>query len=109
MHPVFSKGMVLQRNVENTIWGWASAGEVVNVDIGNYSVKTTAGKTGQWSVNIKPFSKGGPHVMTVSSVTNGTKTSIDVTNIADGNYIWNVQVVQLHCVCLSLVRLQDVT
>lgn len=27
LHPVFANNMVLQRDVENTIWGWTSSGE----------------------------------------------------------------------------------
>ncbi len=33
-HPLFCEGMVLQREADVPVWGWAKAGETVTVEFG---------------------------------------------------------------------------
>ncbi len=45
---IFSDGMVLQRDRDNTIWGWADPGETVIVAIAGINTRTTANQDGRW-------------------------------------------------------------
>ena len=45
-----SDKMVLQRDVELNIWGWASAGEKVTVRFNGAYYETEANSNGEWSV-----------------------------------------------------------
>lgn len=66
LHPVFANNMVLQRDVENTIWGWTSSGEKITVKIGDKIASCVADSTGKWTATLEPFSAGGPYQMTVT-------------------------------------------
>lgn len=63
--------MVLQRNSEVKIWGWADAGEAVNVtgDWLNTTASVKADAKGQWQVSLKTGKAGGPHVITIAGET----------------------------------------
>ncbi len=54
----FSDNMVLQRNADISIWGWAEAGEQIHVIIKNKTYKAKAGNNGNWSVSIGRFQTG---------------------------------------------------
>jgi sialate O-acetylesterase len=62
---LFSDHMVLQRDMELRIWGWADAGEAIEVNLAGVSRKTTAAGDGRWSVLLLPFSAGGPFILEV--------------------------------------------
>lgn len=64
---VFGDGMVLQRDREVPVWGWASPGANVTVDVADQSVGTTADNTGRWEVLLDPVEAGGPHELVVQS------------------------------------------
>ena len=71
---ILGSGMVLQRESEVAIWGWAAAGEVVTVT-GNWLDKSVTSVTdlhGDWHLRIKTDEAGGPHRITIS----GTNTII---------------------------------
>ncbi|HEY9062798.1 MAG TPA: hypothetical protein VIO64_20215 [Pseudobacteroides sp.] len=67
IHSMFADHMVLQRDVENPVWGWTAPGETVTVEIGGRISTCTAGSDGKWMVKIGPFSKGGPYEMKVTA------------------------------------------
>ncbi len=77
VHPLFanvrlpkliSDRMVLQRDVELKIWGWADAGERVTVRFqGNY-YDTEPNAEGKWFVTLPPQKAGGPFVMEVNEI-----------------------------------------
>lgn len=48
----FGDHMVLQREAPIRIWGWAEAGESIEVAIGSAKVKTVADTNGRWSVEL---------------------------------------------------------
>ena len=51
---VFGDNMVLQRNTEAPVWGWADPGEEVTVTTcWKATAKTKADAGGKWSVKIK--------------------------------------------------------
>jgi len=69
---LFSDHMVIQRETEIRIWGWADAGEKISVSLGIGSGQTTADSNGHWRVNLPPMRAGGPFALTVQ----GKKTKV---------------------------------
>ncbi|MRR21462.1 hypothetical protein EG830_00575 [bacterium] len=64
---LISDGMVLQRDTELKIWGWASPGENVTVEFTGAKYSATAGLSGEWMVVLPPVKAGGPYTMTVAA------------------------------------------
>jgi len=62
---LFTDHAVLQRGVEVPVWGWATPGEEVSVNIAGQSHITKAGKDGKWQLRLQPREAGGPFEMTV--------------------------------------------
>jgi len=58
---LISDGAILQREVELNIWGWASAGEKVELVFKNNSYKTEADRNGHWKLILPPQKQGGPY------------------------------------------------
>lgn len=61
---LISDGMVLQRDTELRIWGWASPGENVTVEFIGTKFSATADASCKWMVILPPLKAGGPHTMT---------------------------------------------
>lgn len=64
---IFGDHMVLQRETEVAVWGWADAGEHVTVQ-GSWSEEarvTVTGSDGRWSVRVATPGAGGPHTLSV--------------------------------------------
>jgi len=59
--------MVLQKDTKLKIWGWASAGEKVEVKFQNKTFKTTAGTSGKWMIDLPPQKAGGPYTMNINA------------------------------------------
>ena len=57
---IFSDGMVLQRDKQIPIWGFADANESVEIHFNKQVKKTTADKNGKWTVNLSAEKAGGP-------------------------------------------------
>ncbi|ULC60719.1 sialate O-acetylesterase [Flaviramulus sp. BrNp1-15] len=71
--PAFiSDGVVLQRNAEVKIWGWASPNEKVKVNFIEETYQTQADLQGKWVLTLTNLKAGGPYTMTIS----GTNTII---------------------------------
>src|SRR5881394_3345802 len=66
LHPLFASDMVLQRDVEDPIWGWTDPGKRVTVSMNGKTATATADQTGKWLAKIGPFQAGGPYELTVS-------------------------------------------
>ena len=49
---IFSASMVLQRDAEVPIWGWADPGDSVSVSFASHKVSATVGDDGQWLANL---------------------------------------------------------
>ena len=79
---LISDGMVLQRDADLKIWGWASEGEKITVQFNGSSYKTTANSKGNWEVTLPKMSAGGPYEMKID----GTN-SITVSDILIGD-VW---------------------
>jgi sialate O-acetylesterase len=65
---VFGDNMVLQRETQVAIWGWADAGSKISVtpswDSKNYTVKTDP--SGKWKLKIATPQAGGPYELSIS-------------------------------------------
>jgi sialate O-acetylesterase len=79
---ILSNNMVLQRNTDFRIWGWADKGEKVTVLLNDVERKVKAGKDGNWSVLFPAMKEGGPYTMLVKG-----KNEIKLTNIMFGD-VW---------------------
>jgi sialate O-acetylesterase len=80
---VFSNNMVLQRDREICIWGWADKNEKVEVLFNGQKQSAKAGKTGNWEVTLHPAPSGGPYTLTVK----GKSNSLTLENILTGD-VW---------------------
>ena len=67
---IFGDHMVLQRNQENRVWGWADDGEKITVSINGQKHTTKASGKGNWKVTLKPMPAGGPHKLEIEGEDN---------------------------------------
>lgn len=67
LSPIYSDGMVLQRDRPLTLHGRANAGDVVTVSIDRQRLTTTTDTRGDWSVTIGPLSAGMGYRLTVGT------------------------------------------
>lgn len=77
-----SNGMILQRNTNVTIWGFASPRENIRITFLNKTYRTIADTNGKWQLNLDPLSAGGPYNMTIKG-----NNSIQLSNILIGD-VW---------------------
>ncbi len=92
---VISDNMVLQRNMELPIWGWADPGEQVTVTIGDATQTTRASGDRTWQVRMPAMPAGGPHVMTVTGRNTITLENVMVGEVwlcsGQANMLWDVR------------------
>jgi sialate O-acetylesterase len=62
---LFTDHMVLQRDAQVPVWGWASPGETVSVKMGGQILKTKADKQGNWQVKLAAQAAGGPFELSI--------------------------------------------
>lgn len=74
--------MVLQRDKDITLWGWAEANEKVSIEFLDQKQQITADSDGNWQVKFKPAQAGGPYIMTVIG-----NNKLMLTNIMIGE-VW---------------------
>ena len=79
---LISNGMVLQRDVNVKIWGWASEGEKITVQFMGATYNTIADNAGNWDITLPKMRAGGPYEMKID----GTN-SITVNDILVGD-VW---------------------
>lgn len=63
-----SKGMVLQRDQNINIWGWANVGEEILLSFKNKIYRTKADGNRRWNVTIAPQMAGGPFKMQINNI-----------------------------------------
>jgi len=59
--------MVLQRDKDIKIWGWALPGETVTVSFMGQTYSSTADAKGKWEVLLPKLPAGGPHSMEITA------------------------------------------
>ena len=87
---VIGSNMVLQRDMQAPIWGWASAGEEISVTLsadgesdGTISTTTVvADAEGNWRTELPAMAAGGPYTLKVT----GSNT-LELTNVLFGE-VW---------------------
>jgi sialate O-acetylesterase len=79
---LISNGMILQRDKQLTIWGWAKPGERITVSFDNHSYSATTDPTGKWKTGLPAHQAGGPFDLTVEG-----ENRIVVQNILFGD-VW---------------------
>lgn len=62
---LISNGMILQRDQQVRLWGWASPGEEINIEFNGHTVKTTCTEEQKWQVMLPAMKAGGPYQMTI--------------------------------------------
>jgi sialate O-acetylesterase len=62
-----SDGMVLQRDAQVKVWGWAAQREKVTVSFHDSVYFATANEKGEWTILLSGLKAGGPFTMTVSA------------------------------------------
>ena len=82
MPQIFSDGMVLQRNQNIPVWGWASPKEEVTVIFNEQKRTAIADKNGHWKILLDPLKEGGPYKMTITG-----KNLITIKDILMGE-VW---------------------
>jgi sialate O-acetylesterase len=66
---ILSNGLVLQRESDVKIWGWARPGEAVTVRFLGDSFTATADEHGTWNVILSDLTVGGPYEMEIEADT----------------------------------------
>lgn len=79
---LFTPHMVLQRNMNDRVWGKADPGEAVTVSIAGQTKTAKAGDDGTWSVVLDPMPAGGPHTLTVEG-----KNKVTIDDVLVGE-VW---------------------
>jgi sialate O-acetylesterase len=79
---LISDGMVLQRDAQVKLWGWAAQHENVSIAFRDTVYRTSANANGEWFVTFNGLKPGGPYTMTVSA-----SNSITVNDIMVGD-VW---------------------
>jgi sialate O-acetylesterase len=69
---LFSDHMVMQREAEIRVWGWADPGEIVSVSFGTSIGQAVTDAAGRWRLTLPAMRAGGPFTLTVQ----GKKTIV---------------------------------
>jgi sialate O-acetylesterase len=62
---VFSDHMVLQRDRPLNVWGQATPGQTLGIELGGHRGTARVGADGRWRVQLAPLPAGGPHRLVV--------------------------------------------
>ncbi|HJX71085.1 MAG TPA: sialate O-acetylesterase [Bacteroidales bacterium] len=62
---LIGNGMVLQRDTEVKVWGWAGSNEKIIVHFIDSVYQTTSNKDGEWNVVLPESEAGGPYQMQI--------------------------------------------
>ena len=87
---VIGSNMVLQRDMQVPIWGWASAGEEITVTLSTedenaeslFATTTTADAKGNWRIKLQAMQAGGPYTLRVTG-----NNTLELTNVLFGE-VW---------------------
>jgi len=81
--PLFTSEMVLQRDMENRIWGWDQAGQKVSVSFGEHKKETIADESGRWEVKFPALESASQG----RSLTLSGSTEVVLENVLVGD-VW---------------------
>lgn len=84
----FTDNMVLQRDRDVPVWGWADPGEAVAVAFAGQVTETVAAESGAWRVTLQSMSAStNGNVLSVSSKSHPGTGAINLTNVVVGD-VW---------------------
>jgi len=78
---LISNGMVLQRDADLKIWGWAAPGESVTVEFAGDRYEARADEAGEWVITLPPMQAGGPYTMEIRAGNTITLSDILVGDV----------------------------
>ncbi len=81
---IFTSGCVLQREQSVKIWGRATPGQTVTVQVKSQNVQAVVDASGKWLATLAPELAGGPHTVTISSP---EVSNVVLTNVYFGD-VW---------------------
>lgn len=79
---LISNGMVLQRDANIKIWGWAAPNESISIDFINVNYQVQANSTGNWELQLPVLPAGGPYSMKIKA-----SNTIEINDILIGD-VW---------------------
>jgi sialate O-acetylesterase len=79
---LFSDHMVLQRDADIRVWGWADPGEKISVSLACRVTATIADGQGHWTLELPAMRSGGPFVLRVQG-----KKAIEFRDVMIGE-VW---------------------
>lgn len=83
LNRLFSDGMVVQRETEIPVWGWADPGEPVSINTSwGDKTKTVTKEDGTWNTSLKTPEAGGPFEITITG-----NNKIAITDVLAGE-VW---------------------
>lgn len=62
---VFGDHMVIQQGIHAPVWGWASPGQIVKVEMAGFVTMAKTGTDGKWMVRMPVLEYGGPYDLKV--------------------------------------------
>jgi len=62
---IFSNNMVLQRDINASVWGTANPGEKIVAEINGLVSSTVTSADGKWILRLPVFTAGGPYKLTI--------------------------------------------
>ncbi|MEO7715161.1 MAG: sialate O-acetylesterase [Capsulimonas sp.] len=81
LSPVFTDHLVLQRDRQDPVWGWAAPGTKVTVSINGKSASGTADADGKWIAKLPALTAGGPYDLTVTGPSTTTLHDILIGDV----------------------------
>jgi sialate O-acetylesterase len=79
---LFSDHMVLQREADIHVWGWADPAEKIAVSLADVTREAVTSQDRRWEVMLPPMPAGGPYTLNIRG-----KTTIDVKDVMIGE-VW---------------------
>ncbi|HWC90259.1 MAG TPA: sialate O-acetylesterase, partial [Pirellulales bacterium] len=73
---IFSSHLLLQRDVENPLWGTTDADEKLTIRFDDKVIPAQAGSDGRWAVKLPATAAGGPHKITIEDATGENKITL---------------------------------
>jgi sialate O-acetylesterase len=78
---IISDGMILQRDADVKIWGWADAGEKVTISINSKTYSDTTRADGKWVIKLAELKAGGPYDMEINGSNHITLENILIGDV----------------------------
>ena len=73
---IFSSHLLLQRDVENPLWGTADPDEKLSVKLDDKVIAVQAGADGRWTAKLPATPAGGPHKIVIEDSTGDNKITL---------------------------------